>query len=401
MAVGRHRAALIGAGFVLAGSVAAVAAPTSAADSETAAEAGRRLDDVRRALGTAESEDKKLDRRAGEIDARIAQLRQRLVAAATAVREREVHATALENRLASIEADLSDVETRLAQTRPQAARAVAALQRLAVLPPEALLVGPTSSADTIRAAILLRAAVPALANRWDTLRQDLDALSRARTQAAIERQRLDVALADLTDERRELEGLLAEQRALRAGTVAAQNQVAAQRARLASEAEDLKALLARLMQPKAAPPSENRSPRPSAPPIDQARGRLLFPAEGRVVGRYGDRSPSGLTAKGITVEVRPGAQVVAPYDGRIAFAGPFRGYGRLLIIEHGDAYHTLVAGLARIDSVIGQWVVAGEPIGGMGHPERGNPSLYVELRRNGQPINPLPWLAARKDKVRG
>ena len=123
------------------------------------------------------------------------------------------------------------------------------------------------------------------------------------------------------------------------------------------------------------------------------------------------RGPDGVTRDGVWFETRPGAQVVAPYDGKIVYAGPFRGYGRILIIEHGGRYHSLLAGLERIDTVVGQWVLAGEPVGVMagateageqGTPSAGRtPKLYVELRRTGQPINPLPWLAQTGDKVRG
>nr|WP_242480579.1 peptidoglycan DD-metalloendopeptidase family protein [Rhodovibrio sodomensis] len=128
------------------------------------------------------------------------------------------------------------------------------------------------------------------------------------------------------------------------------------------------------------------------------------------------RAGGRVSAKGIEIVTRPGAQVVAPYDGKVVYAGPFRGYGRILIIEHGGRYHSLLAGLERIDAVVGQWVLAGEPVGVMAggataggtgaggqiNPPAGRtPKLYVELRRTGQPINPLPWLARTGDKVRG
>ena len=83
------------------------------------------------------------------------------------------------------------------------------------------------------------------------------------------------------------------------------------------------------------------------------------------------------------------------------FAGPFRGYGQLLIIEHGGGYHVLLAGLSRVDGTVGDEVLEGEPVGVMGSPPGLKPKLYFELRRNGRPVNPLPWLAARKDKVSG
>jgi septal ring factor EnvC (AmiA/AmiB activator) len=92
--------------------------------------------------------------------------------------------------------------------------------------------------------------------------------------------------------------------------------------------------------------------------------------------------------------------VIAPHDGKVVFAGPFRDYGLLLIIDHGEGYHTLLAGLGRIDASVSQWVLAGEPVGQMG-PERAGsaraskPRLYIELRHDGRSINPLPWLAGR------
>ena len=129
---------------------------------------------------------------------------------------------------------------------------------------------------------------------------------------------------------------------------------------------------------------------------------LALPARGRFVSSYGEKvSGEPSAAKGLTIETRAASQVVAPYDGRVAYAGPFRGYGEILIIEHGGRYHTLLAGLDRIDAVVGQWVLAGEPVGVMSAVPESRPRLYLELRRTGQPINPLPWLAASDSKVQG
>ena len=108
---------------------------------------------------------------------------------------------------------------------------------------------------------------------------------------------------------------------------------------------------------------------------------------------------AGIHAKGITLETRRRAQVITPYDGVVLFAGPFRGYGQLLIIEYGDGYHILLAGMDRIDAAVGQSLLAGEPVGTM--TDASSPELYVELRHDGQPINPLPWLTAGKGKGQG
>lgn len=134
--------------------------------------------------------------------------------------------------------------------------------------------------------------------------------------------------------------------------------------------------------------------------FSSAQGKMPYPARGKVVGQYGQTNDVGHVVKGITIQTRHDAQVIAPYDGQVVFSGPFRGYGLLLIIEHSEGYHTLLAGMARIDVAVGQRLLAGEPVGVMG-PEDTKPSLYVELRRNGQPVNPVPWLSAQKSKVTG
>jgi septal ring factor EnvC (AmiA/AmiB activator) len=135
-------------------------------------------------------------------------------------------------------------------------------------------------------------------------------------------------------------------------------------------------------------------------PFAAARGAMVMPVAGRLKLRYGENDEFGAPSKGIAVLAPAGGRVVAPFDGRIEFAGPFRGYGQILIIEHGDGYHSLLAGLERIDGVVGQWLVSGEPVGIMPTGDR-EAALYLELRRHSQPINPLPWLATRDDKVSG
>jgi septal ring factor EnvC (AmiA/AmiB activator) len=122
-----------------------------------------------------------------------------------------------------------------------------------------------------------------------------------------------------------------------------------------------------------------------------AAGHYLIPASGRLVQRFG-KTVAGITSQGLAYVTRPGAQVVAPYDGRVIFAGPFHGYGHILIVEHADGYDSLIAGLARINASVGQWVVSGEPVGTMPEGED-KPRLYLELRHDGQPLNPSPWLA--------
>lgn len=123
------------------------------------------------------------------------------------------------------------------------------------------------------------------------------------------------------------------------------------------------------------------------------------PVDGRVVHRFGSPDPDGGARRGIGFRAAGGALVQAPAAGTVAFAGQFRGYGLLLIVEHADGYHTLLAGLGRIDSSTGAHVAAGDALGVMGDTPGDPPILYMELRHDGRSVDPLPWLSPAKRKA--
>jgi septal ring factor EnvC (AmiA/AmiB activator) len=128
-----------------------------------------------------------------------------------------------------------------------------------------------------------------------------------------------------------------------------------------------------------------------------------------VTRRFGETDDLGAKAQGLSVSTRPSAQVSSPSDGWVVYAGPFRSYGNLLIINTGGGYHVLLAGMSRIDVSLGQFVLAGEPVAVMGAAgpasQGGNdssrPVLYVEFRKDGRPIDPGPWWAEASEKVQG
>nr|WP_246201972.1 peptidoglycan DD-metalloendopeptidase family protein [Sneathiella aquimaris] len=135
-------------------------------------------------------------------------------------------------------------------------------------------------------------------------------------------------------------------------------------------------------------------------PFSAVKGTLPLPVGGRIISGY-RKSGSSSTRNGIVIETRDEAAVISPYDGQIAFAGPFRNYGLLLIIDHGEGYHTLLAGMGSIDGSVGQLLLAGEPVGQMKNDKNGKPTLYMELRVKGSPVNPVPWLTSENRKVSG
>lgn len=384
------------------------------------ATASERLERLERSLEAGRDHQQGLERKALELRRQVANLRRGLIDAAASAQRQEEAVSSVERRLADLRAEESAKAGHLARRRSELAATLGALERLSLQPPETLIASPGSGIDTARSSLLLGAVVPALEARARALRRDLTVLAALRAEIANRRAELAGANQVLTKERRALDRLLKRKAGLQARAEAESSRERKQLVRMAEEADSLRALIARLeaerqareaARPPAPPEGAVVEAPPPAPlelrlappeqPFSATRGTLPLPARGRIVRRFGERDENDLPAKGITIATRPLGQVIAPYDGRIAFAGPFRGYGQLLIIEHGEGYHTLVSGLSRIDGVVGQWLLAGEPIGQMGGDAGGGALLYIELRRNGEAINPLPWMAASETEVSG
>lgn len=376
---------------------------------------GEKLDKIERALDRERKQRDALKKKASTLGLELTKLRARSVSAAQEVQGHEAAILEIEDKLEALSKSEAEKIKGLRERRGQFVHVLMALQRMARHPPEAMIAAPMSPSDTVRGAILLRAAVPEIEIRAKSLRSDLAALIENRARTLQRRKELASATERLMEQRKVLDSLMAEKFRLKKRADEKSRLAAKQVGKLAGEARNLRELLRKLQQhkknEKAKEKQETVQAKKPANPVrikpqgKLARSHLPYPAVGRLVGRYGEQLETGLTRKGITIETHPGAQVVVPNDGQVVFAGAFKGYGQLLIIEHAGGYHSLLAGLSRIDNIIGQQVQSGEPAGVMagafGDPDRESPILYVELRREGQPINPLPWLAARKGKVNG
>ncbi|WP_421860146.1 murein hydrolase activator EnvC family protein [Parvibaculum sp.] len=367
--------------------------------------------------------------------------------------------TASEDRLQGLKGAEAVLTAQLERRRGEMADLLAALTRLDRHPPPALAVRPDDALASIRSALLLGTLVPELQAEAAELRDRLEQLAALRDEIVTERDVLSGAEASLGKERRELQALLDQKLAVQQKFARQAESEEQRAARLSRQATDLSDLIARLEsraaerlpatrpEPRPDPveepvrePARNeetspiaqpREPRqvailrpPSAPPsmpssrrFSDARGLIRPPVTGTVIRDYGSREGGAMT-QGITIATRADAQIVAPFDGKVSYAGPFRHYGQLLIISVGEGYHVLLAGMTRIDCTVGQNILAGEPVGMMGPPparddpaaqdrlaardETGRgPALYIEFRKDGDPIDPGPWLLMSDKKARG
>ncbi|PSJ59465.1 murein hydrolase activator EnvC family protein [Pseudaminobacter soli (ex Li et al. 2025)] len=328
-------------------------------------------------------------------------------------------------RLEGLKEQKEGIHNSLLARRGVLAEVLGALQRMGLNPPPAILVKPEDALSSVRSAILLGAVVPELRAETEILMADMKEMSRVTASIEAERQKLVTSVGEQLAEKKRLTLLQEQKQRLQ---VEAESALVEERMRsedLAARATSLKDLIAGLEKQAeqsrredeaarrdeeraraaelAALPEANRLM--AAAPFSALRGQIALPVTGRITRQFGEKDDSGGVMLGDMVATQSGAIVTAPADGSVLYAGPFRSYGQLLILNAGDGYHVVLAGMSRISVSLGQSVLAGEPIGAMGEARvastsaapNGNtgPELYIEFRKDGKPVDPTPWWAER------
>jgi septal ring factor EnvC (AmiA/AmiB activator) len=422
----------------------------------SAEEAKKKLDSRRQELESVSKRAKSLESDVGALSAERESLNAKLVDTADLIKKSEAQLTSIEQRLGELEAQEKILKGSLYQRHGQIAKLLSALQRMGRNPPPVLITQREDALKMVRSAMLLAAAFPELGDQARALSARLNELVRVMGEIRTQGESLRSEMTRLTDARTRLSGLLEEKKASldqRQSELKHMRQAAAD---ISASVTDLNELIARLdkavkdntglgaydaeaRKQAAAPDEENlMPPKPGEPkssdqkPTDvvelapgatlgspgrikpeiaftQATARLPLPAQGRKVLAFGEKTQYGGQSKGLVLETRQGAQVTSPCDGWIVYAGEFRSYGQLLIINAGGGYHVLLAGLSQIDVQPGQFVLAAEPVGTMsGWSQQAQPAavtsapvLYVEFRKDGRPIDPDPWWVPGHQKVQG
>ncbi len=320
-------------------------------------------------------------------------LRRRLVAAAANrdQLEREVEST--ETRLIRMRASERDANAKLMANRAALEDVVIALIAMERDRPPALAVRPDNAAEAARAAILMGEVAPILEGRARKAAQDISQLRNLRQTILMQNQRYREANTRLQTARQTIGVLIEQRRTLQARLLRDAQTERGRIAEIVRRAGDLRDLVTRLggTLPGVGDNSAQKGPA-FASGFERARGQISYPAVGQIVIGFDARLEEGGRSEGVTIRTRRAAQVVSPYDGEVEFAGPFRSYGRVLIINVGSGYHLVLAGLATTFAEAGQEVLAGEPIGEMATDARIVPNLYMEVRQASEPQNPALWL---------
>ncbi len=428
---------VLGAGMVLLGLHAASLAQVAGVAVAPEAQKGARQEE----LDKVRAEQKRADEAAAKLKAELdsigedrRKLNALLIDSAAKTRTAEERIAAAEARLKSLEGNEGTIRRSLASRKAVIAEVLAALQRLGHRPPPALMVSPEDALQSVRTAILLGAVLPDMKIEVDTLIADLSELVQVRTQIATERDTLGRDLAALSQETTRMTVLVQERQRRQTETEKALDAERGRAIQLARQADNLKDLIAKIelgiaASARAAAAAQADTAKPAVDPKNSllafndpgrlspaiafasAKGRISLPLNGIKIREFGAPDRLGGTEKGISVASRAGAQVTAPADGWVVYAGPFRSYGQLLILNAGGGYHILLAGMERISVDLGQFVLTGEPVAVMGGGPQSaaavatgtsQPVLYIEFRKDGAPVDPSPWWAIKdSEKVRG
>jgi murein hydrolase activator len=438
---------------------AASAAQSAAPSADPAAQAASRRDELVRLQGEIKLSDETLARLRADIQSLGAdrdKLRQQLVDTGSQTQDTEAKVLAAEARLASLDSDEDNIHVSLESKRGLLIEVLASLQRMGRNPPPAMLVSPDDALQAVRTSMLLGAVLPQMREETQALVADLTKLQRVRGEITAQRDTLKQALQDLAENRTRTQLLVEERQKVLSqeeGSLATEQ---AHATTLAQQAANLKDLIARMEREvpaaqraasaaAAAPAAgaggasqslmamQDPSRLTPAVPFDQAKGQLHLPAAGPVLRGFGADDGEGGQFKGMTVGTNPDATVTAPCDGWVVFAAKYRSYGQLLIINAGNGYHVVMAGMDKINVALGQFVLTGEPVAAMGSdrtqgPGSDNgaqgasadgasaeataaalgaasgshqPALYIEFQKDGVSIDPTPWWSNQGEKARG
>ena len=391
------------------------------------AEQQRALDEIEASISVSQERTDALKKEIADMQGDRTKQNAALIAAAERVKRAETDIAALEDKLGELIVQELEVRGRLDGADENISNVLAALERISRNPPPALIVNPSDALGSARSAILISAILPELQKKADTVMSDLTELGKIKADALEQQGKLEANLQILEEEQLRIASLIAarKENENRATTALAAEEAEAQA--LADKATSLKQLIDDLQKRAAAvataaqatatanaggstPPLDkdtvrlalaNTNRTEPAVPFAQAKGFLTMPSSGVTVIDYGAGDGFGGISRGLSVVTRADAQVVSPADGWVMFQGDYLNYGQIVILNAGQDYTILLAGLAKVDVQIGQFVMMGEPVGTMGSQTIGRtvatsagvsrPTLYIEMRKNNEPVDPTGW----------
>ena len=331
-----------------------------------------------------------------QLEKEVKDVQRQLVSSAKQIQSQEGKLSLLEQKTKELEGQELDLNERLKLSNKQLFRVMKGLQTLALRPTELLVFQAKTPVDMLRSRDLMRYSLPIIGQIQAETKENLGKLANVRQELLEKKEQTRQAYTDLMTQREKMNRLVGQKKVMQAQYTNYYNESKKKADALAAKAQDLKDLLTQLEHEQALVRKKKEQQKTLSSPVShfakgafgKAKGLLSLPASGIITQHFGDASVSGAHAKGIIIQTRPNAQITIPFDGVVLFAGPFQNYGRLLIVDHGDEYLTVLAGMDSINASVGQELLAGEPVGAMG---TSYTDLYLEIRSQGTPVDPEEW----------
>ena len=363
----------------------------------------KKLESLTKAEEDARRDEAELSKKRKTIQSEIDKLKKQLVETASEASSYEKEGLTLEQKLTELTTEETALQEKIYSDRQTVMQLLAALQRIENNPPPPLSIQPKDAAEAARAEKLMVSLSAELQARADELSKRLRNAQALRDDITSKHQRLSVNERTLSKRRNKISDLVKKKTELEKTVSKDQADANLKIEKLASEAKSLKDLIDSFeaeggdVVPRIKPKVGSSTKRTSiaSKPIKlpkgtakfvKAKGKLRAPIAGKVIQKYGNGE------KGITVRGRSKSQVVAPYAGRIEFAGAFKNYDNVVIINVGEGYFILLTGLGETYVETGENITTGEPLGLLPFKSKGSANLYIEFRKNGTTVNPHPWL---------
>ena len=370
------------------------AAPAVAAD-------GKARQKVEAALKQKKSAQAALSEKSRQLESETTTLQKKLISMSKGLRDLEEDLAEGKDRLASLQKKKNALSDKLFAEQDTVGGLVTAAQRFNRTSTPTMM-AQSDPLEAARAARVMKTMIPALHAKSSALRAEIAALDKVEQDIARQQTAQKNAMAKINSEEDKLNELLAQRRKDLKQTEDERKANESEVAQLAREAKNLEELVEKIEKPRAKPAQASQtaaadvSPRTAGDNTPPPTGTAHSPVPGTVRTAFGGVDDLGATSKGITYHARSNARVVTPLAGTVRFAGPFHKYKHILIIEHAGGYHSLIAGLGRVDTVVGAKLAAGEPVGSVDQSDADHHPVYYELRRNGTPINPQKILVAQR-----
>ena len=378
--------------FILCLSVATLILLHPATGICTTADYNDKAQDIRDELAAKKAAHDALIQKSTALNSEVSDLKKNLVRISKDLRSSEENLSTTDQNLQGLEQRKSRVIKNLYKDQQAMGGLVSAVKKYSQTSTPDMLMQSTPI-DAARASLVMKSIMPRLQQQSTSLKSELAEIKKIEDDITTQRQIQTQQASKLNKQQDDLAVLLLRRQKMYQSTESQRLTQEKEVARLTKESKNIEDLIQKL---KSKTKEESVA---EADEGDESEGaplpaHMLLPVHGTVYTAFGQRDDLGAPSKGITFSTRSGAGVVVPLAGIVKFAGPFQKYKQILIVEHKGGYHSLIAGLARIDTVVGASLAAGEPVGIA--ETTGSPRVYYELRRNGKPVNPQRSLLAQR-----